>query len=231
MNQLTKNYMLMFIINIFNLIIERGHMILPIITSNINTTYTKNISFSGKYCTNSMDYKNFNETVKDEFVKNIEEEKKSVITWANDRIEKLNSILDAIAKNDEMPKSEKPKVAATAWDNELIRKAEELKNNSKISPSDRYDLEKAIEYARTHKNPETDNLPGTAVNDLNAAIDNAQKSSNISTKGHIDSDLDEYVPDETTDIPADADTDSCDGCDSGCGDECDCLSDTADCIS
>lgn len=203
-------------------------MISPIIASNVNTVNTKNISFSGKSRTNSMDYKNFNETVKDEFVKNIEDEKESVIEWANDRLEKLNSILDAIAQNDEMPKSEKPKVAATAWDDELMRKAEELKNNSDISLSDKSRLERAIEYARTHKNPETDNLPGTAVNDLNSAIDNAKR--NISSKGHLDdSTLDPYTPDEPTDLP-DADTDSCDGCDSG-SDESDCVSDTADCIS
>ena len=212
-------------------------MISPIIASNINMAHTKNISFSGQSDTNSTYYKNFNETIKDEFVKNIEDEKEAVITWANDRIEKLNSILNAIAKNDEMPKAEKPKIAAADFHTDRAREVLKELDNSHVKVSDiKYEgPSTAGGFTGNQKNvlhdrvDDATNLTETEKQDLHDKINRSYYEDNQQSFGQGDI-TDPYTPDDTIDIP-DTDTDSCEGCDSGCGDECDCLSDTADCIS
>lgn len=168
----------------------------------------------------------------DEFIKNVEQERDSIIKWANKRIDKLNAILKIAKNDDELPKTDKAKIAATAGDEILKNKAKELLSNPNVSVADKSRIKADLDYMEKTKNVETGHASGTATQNLNSSVDSAHN--NISHKGNLDNDLDPYTPDhEPTNVP-DGDGDSCDGSDSdsdsGC-DESDCLSDTADCIS
>lgn len=170
----------------------------------------------------------------DEFIKNVEKERDSVISWANKRIDKLNKILEIAKNDDELPKTDKAKIAAyDGIDINDLNKSKSLLNNPHVPQDMKTKIENAIKDAEKLKNETTDAYSCTGSQQLKAVNKEAENAA-ISHKGSMDNDLDPYTPDpDSTDVP-DTDGDSCDGsdsdCDSGC-DDSDCLSDTADCIS
>lgn len=150
----------------------------------------------------------------DEFIKNVEQERDSIIKWANKRIDKLNAILEIAKNDDELPKADKAKIAATAGDDIRLAKAKELLNNPNIPQHDKTHLQEAVDYAQKTRHPDTGHLTGTGAQSLENANRSAEQ--HISYKGSPD-DTGAYVPDDTTDLPDEGDG-SCDSgdCDSDC---------------
>lgn len=209
-------------------------MIKAISSLNTNIRKSNETSFGGSAETS---YVNSNEYIKDEFVKNIEDEKKSIITWANDRIGKLNSILEAIAQNDEMPRSEKPMIAAADFHTERAKNVldeleragihiSDIKNEGPATYGGFTGGQKNVLNNRVN---DASNLTAEQKKDFQDKINRSYYEDNQQSfgQGNI---TDPYTPDETIETPG-ADNDSCEECGSDDSDCSDCASDTADCVS
>lgn len=207
--------------------------------SSSNTSIYKNmkISFKGK---SDVNYRNSNKNTKDEFIKNIEQEKVSVANWASNRIKKLDNILKAISEKDEMPKSEKARLAAADFHNDRMREALNSLESAGIKTSDCKEPSYYGGLTGNDKNilnnrvDSASNLSDAQKRDLHDKINRSYYEDSQQSFGQGDV-TDPYTPDSSdTYIPDGGDGDSCDSGDSDCDSDCDgaeCLSDTADCIS